>query len=443
MTANTQSAKLARGVVSGLLARGVAILAPIVSVPMLLGYLENDLYGLVIAVQSFTAVLVFADLGLGNGILTLLGASVGRNDFDGARRIVTAAYGGLGCVSALLAFLATAAVASGRLPPIMRMPSSVAGASTSVIAWVCLMGFILNIASGLILKIQYAAGRIAQANNLQAAGAVSMLPILWLAIRGDSGSYVVVAVATWFPAITNAVITFIFFRGAGQGIRPGVRYFDWGSVRKLTGMGSAFLLLNVLMGITAGLDSYLIGAFLGVGAVAGYALPARLFAQVAQVTAMLNMPLWAAHANAAARQDAIWIQRITVRMCLISGATVALVGGILALFGNDVVQLWTKSELDASLCYWTGLAVLGLLQAVLSPLFMLQNAVGLLRPQLICWTICCPVTLVAKVGLLPYVGADWMPWIAAFLYATICAPACVLGYRTAFRKVKNGTTHAL
>src|SRR5512144_3326213 len=52
----------------------------LVAVPMALGYLGSERYGLWMTVTSLTAMLAFADFGMGNGLLNAIASADGHDD---------------------------------------------------------------------------------------------------------------------------------------------------------------------------------------------------------------------------------------------------------------------------------------------------------------------------------------------------------------------------
>ena len=69
---------------STLLARGIAVAVSFVAIPLSVSYLGIERYGIFVAVASLATLFVFADLGLGNGLLNLVADAHGRDDREAA-----------------------------------------------------------------------------------------------------------------------------------------------------------------------------------------------------------------------------------------------------------------------------------------------------------------------------------------------------------------------
>jgi O-antigen/teichoic acid export membrane protein len=61
-------------------ARIISMATPIVTFPILIHYLGHEIYGLWATAGSLIGMFTFADLGLGNGLLTALSRATGRGD---------------------------------------------------------------------------------------------------------------------------------------------------------------------------------------------------------------------------------------------------------------------------------------------------------------------------------------------------------------------------
>ena len=65
---------------SGIL-KVVAMCCAFLIVPVTLGYLKNDVYGIWLTISSMLAWFTFFDIGLGNGLRNYLAISISEGDF--------------------------------------------------------------------------------------------------------------------------------------------------------------------------------------------------------------------------------------------------------------------------------------------------------------------------------------------------------------------------
>src|SRR5215213_8385074 len=90
---------------SSMAANGISFLAKLAVVPLTLGYLGTERYGLWVTISSLAAMLALADLGTGNGLLTAISEAHGKDDREEARRYVSSAFFMLSGIALSLAAL--------------------------------------------------------------------------------------------------------------------------------------------------------------------------------------------------------------------------------------------------------------------------------------------------------------------------------------------------
>jgi len=98
--------RIAWSTVSSVLARGTAIAASFVAVPLVLGYLGAERYGMWLTISSLVAVLGPLDLGIGYGLMQTVSEANGHDDREAARRAVSTAVVLLLAIALLIAIVA-------------------------------------------------------------------------------------------------------------------------------------------------------------------------------------------------------------------------------------------------------------------------------------------------------------------------------------------------
>ena len=81
-----------------------------------------------------------------------------------------------------------------------------------------------------------------------------------------------------------------------------------------------------------------------------------------------------------------------------------------------------------------GFAALWVCMGIAAPLFMVQNSVGWLAPQLVGWTVFLIVSVPLKVGVASQFDTQWIPFCAAVLYLALVFPCAYYGYRRALAR---------
>src|SRR6266511_2884212 len=84
--------RVALTTVSSATSKVITLLTMLVSVPLTVTYLGVDRFGLWMTISSFFAFLVFADLGMGNGLLRAISEADGKDDIRLAGQYVSSGF---------------------------------------------------------------------------------------------------------------------------------------------------------------------------------------------------------------------------------------------------------------------------------------------------------------------------------------------------------------
>lgn len=435
-----RSRRVVAGVASTVVNRGIAALVPLILIPVTLSYLGADLFGLWMAVAALTGIAAFADFGLGNGLMTKLSPCYSRGEWDKARRYVSSAY--LTLTAVAVSASAALWLASGLVPwaELFGLSGRTTIPDVRNMTLVCMTVFILNLPLSLVVRVQYAYQQVMQSNLWQAIGNLVALPLALAAIRTHSPPIVVVTAAVSGPLLTNVVNNLWIYARCMPRLRPSFRCVDRVTARELLRLSGLFFLLTIVMSMATNADALIVAHTLGLKSVTAYAVPARLFAQVGLLVSMLNLPLWPASADALARGDLAWVRRNTRRMTIASAAAAACTSTSLVICGGVILLTWLKESIGVDRWLLGGLALWWMILATISPRFMVQNAAGLIRPQLLGWLAYLLLSIPAKWMACRYLGLDAVPWIGVATYVTTVLPFAVLGYRAAMAKALASET---
>lgn len=429
-----RSARLVGGILTSLVARGATSVAPLLLIPIALSRVGEERYGVWMAVTAVTAVFLWADLGLGNSLLTRLSRAVTLEDWRMARSLVSTAYILLSCVAGVGVVLVV--MATWFLPWESVLNASTAS-EPAKIAGVCLAAFVVNIPIALIHRVLYAVQRVVASNTILMCGALLSLMAAVVAVGLDLSPLGLIALVVVSPVVTNLIASLWFFKDHPR-LRPGSD-LSRTAASELVGTGLKFMSIAVMTSVALGVDNLIVAHVSSAAAVADFSVVSRLFAAVGMLVTVINLPLWPANADALARGDSVWVRRTTRRMGCASGLSAAVAGLLLIALSDQVLAfVGGNTQIVAARPLMIGLWVMWTLLAVAAPLFMVQNAVGVLRPQMVGWATFLMLSIIGKVYVGQRWGIAWIPVTAAGLYAVTVMPAAYVGYRRALRSSEHG-----
>ena len=397
--------------------RGAAGVAALVAVPVMLRYLGTERYGLWAAISSAAAALLFADLGIGNGLLTVLAADSGREDREAARRHVSSAFVALFAVALVLAALFALLyplVHWARLFGVLS-PEAAREAGPAVLAFAAC--FLVSLPAGVVTRVRLARQE-GFANGLwSSAGSFLGLALLLLAIHFRLGLPWLVLGLCAGPALALVAQSADLFLLRERWLRPAWAWASAAAARRVLRLGFAFSALQLAAALAYSSDAFLAGLLMGPAAAARYGVLATLFDLPLAVLILLLTPLWPAYGEALARADRAWIAHALRRSLLVALAFGVVVGGALALLGAPLLRVWAGPALvpPAVLLALMGarLLVLALGQAVGTYL----NGARIIRRQLVFAPLMAAAAVALKVALGRRLGLPGL--VAGGLFAQV------------------------
>jgi O-antigen/teichoic acid export membrane protein len=366
------------------LSRVVSFSTSIITVRLTFRYLGAERYGMWMTITSVVMMLVFADLGMNNGLINIVADATGKEDLRTARQATASAFWLLSVVAIAIAAAGMIAYPHVSASRLFNVHSPLAMRESGPALLVFFFCFVMNVPLGIVRGTQTGLQN-AYINNLwNMLGSVSSLGALFVAIHLHAGLPALVMSLSGPPVIITILNGTELFAWSHPQLRPDPRDFSRAVAARLLRIGLMFFLLQASISVGMQTDNVVIAQILGAKAVAAYAVPARLFNMIVSFITMLSGSMWPAYADAMARRDGPWIQR-TFRRVTLAGTSITLCATILlVLFGNRILALWIGPQMQASLMLLSVFGLQCMVFSYLQPINFLLNGIGELKSQVVC-----------------------------------------------------------
>src|SRR4026208_1122550 len=136
-------------------ARVISLATLLITVPITLGYLGTERYGVVVTITALTAMLVFADFGLGNGLMNLVASARGRDHHEAIQRSVSSAFFMLLAIAVVLSVPAYLLYRFVPWTTFMNVGPEHAGEVSTAVA-IFLASVLINLPLGIVHRVQLA-----------------------------------------------------------------------------------------------------------------------------------------------------------------------------------------------------------------------------------------------------------------------------------------------
>ncbi len=399
--------------------RGVTLVLSLVSVPLTLGYLDKERFGVWITIGSLLGWLGVADLGVGYGLTNALVAAEARKDRHAQTQAVTACF--VVVTSGALAGAALLASAFRFVPwaRVLAAGDRVPGGELTTSVAICAAVFFIGFPLGLIDKIYAGLQEGFVGNYWSTAGNVLSFAALVLVARFGSGLPILVLALSAAPVVVklaNAVQLLV----TRPWLRPRLDAWRGEVARRLMRSGVAFLILQLAqLGMWQN-DNIIVAQMFGAAAVTSYSIAFRLCTFYIGLVSMWLAPLWPAYGDAAARGDDDWIRRTVARNTSLVVGVTALAGAGMVLFGRFAIRLWVGEAVLPERGLLIAIAVYMVVLVWCMSIAVALNGLGRLRGQMfygggaVPINVACSILLARRVGM---AGVCWGTTIAALFPA--------------------------
>jgi O-antigen/teichoic acid export membrane protein len=308
-------------------------------VPIGLGYLGTEAFGLWITIVNATVFLGLGDFGLGLGLQNLIAAEVARERFDEAGRLFRATFTAVCVISIALWALTRVVLVFRDVGQWVQVSDPLFGkALPSIVAWIT-AAFCLNFPLTLLQRTAYAVqlGWLV-AVTTTVTNVVSLVFAFWLSqMQVSIALFCAIPVAA--QLVSNIILGIMLVRRLPW-LRRSPLTLNLTGLTEVVHKGLLFLIPQISSVVLSVAAPLAIASKLGGEAAAGYNVLLRLASLPCQVIAMVTIPLWAAFTAASARGDHAWIRHafLTSLRAALVVAMVSCFG--LVIFGDFLLGLW-------------------------------------------------------------------------------------------------------
>jgi O-antigen/teichoic acid export membrane protein len=399
--------------------RAVRIGVSLITVPLTLHYLGNERFGLWMTISSVLAMAGFADFGIGNGVLNTVSTAFGKDDWEGIRRAISSGIAVLAAIGFLVLALFASIYPLVDWSNLFRATTVVARAEAGPATAAFVVCFALNIPLDVVQRAQLGLQQGFLTNLWQIASSlVALVGILAVLHFRLSLTALVVAFAG-APVLGTAMNVAHFFGVSRRDLLPRWNLVSPSVITEIAKIGGLFFVLQSVVAVSYSADNFIIARVLGVGYVAVFSIPQRMFSMITLVVSMLILPLWPAYGEATSRGDIPWVRHTLSRTLLGVFVLATVASAILLVFSNRLILWWVGPEVHPSFLLMLGLAVWAVLSSSGSTLAMFLNGVGIVKFQVIVASVFGIGCLLAKVVLVKLYGVAGVPWATILTYSLL------------------------
>lgn len=388
-------------VFANVISKSLSMLVMILAVAWTIPYLGQERFGLWMTIASFLAMMSFLDLGVGNALTNRVASVAATQQRDALVRTISVGLALLAAISVAagaLLLIAASTIPWGRL---FKLAGTTAIDEVVLAAQTFAVLFAIHLLVSGAQRVLVGMQRAFEVHAFSVVASILSLGALFMATSSQAGLPTLLLATLGCQCVGGVLAVLLLARRGllgGFTLRSDV-VTEW---RRLLNVGTLFLILQIGTMVGWGADSLIIAGALGASQVAVFGVVQRLFQFVSQPVAMMNSPLWAAYADAHARQEKAFIRSTFIRSLALSAAFSLIGGTLILVFGQYIVHFWTSGAifvpqaLLALYFLWTVCEVMG------NALAMIMNGCNVVRPQVVAVAVFVSISLPLKLVFAVY-----------------------------------------
>lgn len=334
-----RSVRAKKNIIASFLIKGVSVLIGFYMVPLTIGYVQKEQYGIWLTLSSVIGWFSFFDIGLGHGLRNKLSEAMAKDEWKEAKIYVSSTYAILGAI-----FIGVLALFF-MVEPLLNWQSILNTELVDVkelrlVAIATFSFFCINFILRLIDSIFYAYQRPAYKGFISMISNIITLVIIIVLTKTTEGSLLYLAITLGAaPMLILLIVSIYLFNSEFKPIAPSLSYVRKTHFKDLIGLGARFFIVNISVIIIFATDNMIITQLFGPAEVPAYAIAHKYFGLITVGFSFILVPMWSAYTEAYVKNDLKWVLSIINKL---KKTWLVLIGvGILMLIVSPLFfRLW-------------------------------------------------------------------------------------------------------
>jgi O-antigen/teichoic acid export membrane protein len=429
-----RSNKAKKNILASFLIKGVSILTGFIMVPLTIGYVNKEQYGIWLTLSSVVGWFSFFDIGLGHGLRNKLAEALAKNELKKARIFVSSTY------AILTLIIAGVLVLFFIVQPWLDWQTilntdAIDASELRLVAIATFTFFCINFVLKLVYSIFLADQQPAKQGFFNLLSNLIALLVIFILTKTTNGSLYYLALTLGLvPMLILVLLNIYIFYGGYRSIAPSLRYVKMSQFKDLWSLGVRFFLIQISSIVIFSTDNMIIAQLFGPAEVPAYAVAYKYFGLVTAVFAIVSAPFWSAYTEAYVNGDLAWINTTNHKLIKVWSGLV-LVSLLMLAISPWFYRIWVPEIqvsflLSVMMCVYVNILAWGNIFVVFI------NGVGKIKLQLVVGIVSTLINIplsyfFAKTLGLGVVGVI-MATIICVAYGPVLAPM-------QFKKIINGT----
>lgn len=381
-----------KNIIGSLLIKGISIMIQLLLVPLTLGYLSPELYGIWLTLSSIMIWINFFDVGFTLGLKNKLAEAIAIGDLKRGKALVSTTY-----FMMIIIFVPLCIILELILPHInwstfLNVDQAYNEQLIEVMR-VLIVCFCLQMIFNVISSILAACQKVALSSAFPVIGNFLALIAIYLLTKFSRPSLLNLALAiSYLPIIVYFIGSIIFFRGKLKTISPSPRSINLSLVKNVFSLGIRFFIIQIQLIVILQSTNILISNISSPIDVTSYNLAYKYLSIALMLFNIIVGPLWPAFTDAYTKRDYRWMNNVYRQMRILLGILVFMII-IMVAVSPIAYQIWfgNKTTVPTTMTIAVAIYIIFLSWNTLNT--MLINGIGSIAIQ----------TYISIIGILTHI----------------------------------------
>lgn len=423
--AKERQRRIALTAFTGIVSKVLSMLIPLITIRITLHYLGTEIYGLWNAVSTFFALFLFADLGLGNGLQTKLSQANGKDNIILSRKLISSTYILLTIIAVVLFLIFTLLFNYVDWSKLMNATNGSSKSLVNKIVFIIVLAQIISIPITIVQRTQLALQEGYISYIWICIGSILNLIGVIIIAKLNLGYLLLIGFSAFSVVLASALNMYIYYKHSRNDLKPSYKFVEKALILDLLKLGILFCIVSILMTIGLSMDTFIVAHNYSLSTAASYSILYRISAIETGIIGLITVPLWGVNGEAMARGDFEWVRKNTKQMSSFLVSMTIVIALIIILSAKFIFKIWLGENFSFSFGALIWLCILPVITSFVSPYFMVLNAAGSIKEQVLLYSIFTPVCFLFKYFLSLKHDIYIIPFVGDLCYFIILVPATI------------------
>lgn len=333
--------------------KGVAIIINLLLMPLYIKFFDNNIIlGIWLTISSLLNYICSFDIGIGNGLRNYLIEPLERKDKDSIKSIISTSYLSMFILGFVIIILFSLIFKIIPWNIVLNINNDINMNEIYFMLISIFIGVIIHFVLNLINSICYAMQKsFIPSLILNITNLIIIIGLYLYKYLNFNNKIIYVSILNIISiTIPYLVFTIFIFSTKLKGCFISIKFFSIKYFKKIVGLGSKFLYLQLISLLYFSTNEYLINLFTAPEFVVEFQIYNKIIYAISSIFSIMLIPLWSAVKEAMIQKDENWVRKVYNKINTIWLLTIPIFLIVIAIY-KYIVIVWLGKDTNFSVNY--------------------------------------------------------------------------------------------